>query len=345
MNKCLKIVLMISVLILNACGSNRTYEKKFKSTKELAAEFIEIDQLLQFRNIGVTDNYVVIQNGSPKIGDIFYVYSYPEFEFLYSFGKYGRANNEYLMPSLIKNVQGDNIMFRDHGTQKISKFKLSNTGAELLKEFSLPVIDYKFYWEINEVNDSLLFMKHQSHNAGQRELWNSNTIVVVDSLTNTFPQIKKEFGKEYNTIYDDQVISVNDNRFACAYFMIDAIEIGSIENNKLMINRYLGSKDIPEFYKYGHGETSNFNIDNNIIYYEGIFAAENTIYALYSNKRLDDTEKNHSGVIETYDWNGNPKIRYILDNELACFFVDEKEKRIYGINPTLYDDKIIMYEF
>lgn len=66
-------------------------------------------------------------------------------------------------------------------------------------------------------------------------------------------------------------------------------------------------------------------------------------HALYSGKRLDDTEDNHSSSIEVYTWSGKPVQLLNLDIPIAYFAVDEQSRVIYAANPEIYEDKLLKY--
>lgn len=63
-----------------------------------------------------------------------------------------------------------------------------------------------------------------------------------------------------------------------------------------------------------------------------IKVSDNKIYALYSGKdRKDPADYNYSNIIYTFDWNGMPLDKIILDTEIGTFDIDEENKKIYAI--------------
>ena len=115
-----------------------------------------------------------------------------------------------------------------------------------------------------------------------------------------FSELPDKMGKEYFSIYDDYMISCNGNRFAAAYYMIDRIEFGQISDQRIEKVSSVGEDRTPDFFRYGYNEKRDFNIDKNIIYYENLYVTSDFVYALYSNKRMDITEQEHSKIIEKY---------------------------------------------
>ena len=338
------IIFCIILLILTSCGSE-TAEKNFGEVKDVSAELIGIDELLQANNIIKLEDYIVLQNGSEAVEDFYFVYSYPDLRFLYSFARRGRGPNEYIFPSVVKNTDGNVLAFKDHATDLIAFYRITDSSAELQMSMTFKSDDSRFFWEINCIGDSLMLVKHQDYKTGARELWNPYDHVMVDSIPNTFEKLPSLMGKNYFTIFDDYQISANCNRFAVAYTFIDRIELGRINNGSITLESEIGVKSPPKFYNYGRREVKEYNIDKNIVYYENVYSGEKYVYALYSDDRLDNTEKNHSSVLEIYSWSGEPVCQLNLEYPIAYFAVDEEHNVIYGLNPNGFEDKVLIYRY
>lgn len=339
-----KLLLACAVL---CCGCNGgKVAKEFPIVKELRAEFIPHDQILQTTDLIKLDDFVILRNGSEHVEDFFFVYSYPEWKFLYSFAKYGRGPHEYLFPNVIvKNTPGNLISFKDHATDLVATYEVTPAEAVLKESRPFPSKDSRFFWEMNYMEDSLYLVKHQDDRKGARELWDIRSRVLVDSLANAFPDLPAEMGRNYYTLFDDYLISACGNRFAIGYSLIDRIEFGSVDRKRMRIDARVGMESPPQFYSYGHDETHNFKIDKNTVFYENLYTTDRNVYALYANKRMDETEQHHSSQLEVYAWDATPVALYHLEYPVASFFVDEAERTIYGINPSLFDDRIIRYSY
>ena len=338
-------ILIISWMFYS-CTSYHGAEKHFDATVKINAECIIINELLGINNIIKLDDYLILQNGSEGVEDFFFVYSCPEMDFLYSFAKRGRGPNEYFFPAIIKNTPGNILGFRDHATDKLAFYEVTDTCANLCNTIPFKSQDnFRFFWEITYVSDSLYLTKHQGYKTGATELWNIKTATLTDSLPNTFKNLPRELGKDYYTIFDDYFIAGNGNRFVLAYLMIDRIDFGIIDGGKMSIVSSVGTTSTPNFYLYKRNETTEFNVDRNIVYYENVFAGAKYVYALYSDDRLDNTERNHSSIIEIYDWSGSPVTLLRLDIPVAYFTVDEANRIIYAVNPELSEEQILKYTF
>lgn len=330
-----------------SCAVGDRADKVFGREITVEAEYIPVNELLEINNIVKLDDYLILQNESEGVEDFFFVYSYPEIEFLYSFAKRGRGPNEYFLPAVIKNTPGNILGFRDHATDNIAFYDITDSGATLMRTIPFKSEDsFRFFWEINYVSDSVILTKHQGYKTGATESWNVDRCEVVDSLPNTFEKLRHRLGKSYYTIFDDYFLVAGGGRFAQAYLMIDRIEFGSIDDNgRMSIVSSVGMDTAPDFYLYRRNETTEFNVDRNIVYYENLVAGDEYVYALYSGDRLDDTEKNHSSEIEIYDWEGTPCELLHLDVPVAWFTVDEENRTIYAVSPSVPEENILKYSF
>ena len=335
------------VLLFVSCAAEDKADKVFDVEKTAEAEYIPVNELLEINNIVKLDDYLILQNGSEGVEDFFFVYSYPEIEFLYSFAKRGRGPNEYFFPAVIKNTPGNILGFRDHATDNLVFYEITDSEAVLRRTIPFKSEDsFRFFWEINQVNDSVILTKHQGYNTGATESWDVARCELIDSLPNTFEKLRHRLGKSYYTIFDDYFLVVEGGRFAQAYFMIDRIEFGNIDDNgQMSIVSAVGTDTPPDFYLYRRNETTEFNVDRNIVYYENLVAGDEYVYALYSGDRLDDTEKNHSSKIEIYDWEGTPRALLHLDVPVAWYTVDEDSRTIYAVSPTVPEESILKYSF
>jgi hypothetical protein len=90
---------------------------------------------------------------------------------------------------------------------------------------------------------------------------------IADFIPNTF-DLEKKLGKDYYTTFEESLVVRNNKRFAYGYLMIDLIEFGSIQNNKISITNRVGMKKSPNFYLYELGRKGGefeYNVQRNII--------------------------------------------------------------------------------
>lgn len=335
----------ILIIFILSCQDNNKYIKEFPSTINLSPKYISINEIIKIDNIYKYKDYIVLRDANVNADFFYYVYSLKDFSFLYKFCPQGNAPEEYLMPSIIKNTPNNEFSLRDHATDKYATFLLTDTNSVLIDKFTFSTNDNRFFWEINYIDKNKYLLKRSNSKISSRELWDFSSKIQLDVIKNTF-DLSKEMGKDYYTEFDDYWISSYQNKVAFGYFFIDRIEIGTIRNNKINIEKYIGTEKHPNFYTFKKGRGKfKYNVDNNIVYYEYIVCTENNIYALYSGIPWGDLDKNHSSIIEIYNWQGEPAKKLNLEQSISAFAVNEKQGIIYGINPDINEDNILLYTY
>lgn len=346
-NKGYIVLSLLLCLCVCSCKQEKTIEKNFAVSQKLQPSLKTLQEIIKFGNIYTTTDYLVLSDAHSNATDFFYVYSRPNLKFLYSFGHRGNGRNEYLMPTVIKNMPSNQFAFRDHATDNYATFLLTDSTAILLNETKHPVSDGRFFWEINYVANQQYLLKRSNSKLSTRELWNLDDYCSLDKLPNTF-SLEKELGDAYYTEFDDCWLSVSQTSFAVAYFFINRLEFGKIKNGKLKLNGFVGVTDAPDFYLFEEakpGGKYKYNVDNNVVYYEALASTPEGVYALYSGVPWGDLEKKHSSLIEFYSWEGKPIKQFILEEPLSDFVVDENHKLIYGINPDSHEDAILVFNY
>jgi hypothetical protein len=114
---------------------------------------------------------------------------------------------------------------------------------------------------------------------------------------------------------------------------------------------YIKFKDTPFPQFNATDQQANREIVKNLpLQYINLYTTDNHIYALYAGKKEDELE-NHSGEalskgvsVHVFNWDGTAICSLNLDCIINCFCVDEKNKVIYGIDPT-GDENSIFYRF
>lgn len=346
-NKILLGTILYCWSILGCSCQRSSYEKTFPMVQDLYASQMSFNEVIKVGDIYKLDNYFILRNIHDNAEYFFYVYSYPEFKYLYSFCRRGNGANEYLMPTVIKNMPGNQFAFRDHATDTYATFLVTDSIATLINQERIPPTDGRFCWEINYVSDEQYVLKRNNSKQSSRELWDLKRNLMLDELPNTF-DLANKMRENYYTEFDDYWISVSDSFFAFAYFFIDRIEFGKVEGKKLKLNHFVGTTKTPEFYLFTNtmsGGKFKYNVDNNIVHYETLVSTPHNVYGLYAGIPWGEMEKIHSSLIEVYNWEGTPIKLLKLNESISSFVVDEKNELIYGINPDSHEDAILVFNY
>lgn len=138
-------LLPLCLLTAVSCGEGASSGKDFGEPEEVEVELVPISEILKINDIVKLEDYIVLQNSGEGADYFYYVYSCPELEFLYSFARQGRGPEEYLMPAVIGNTSGNVIGFRDHATDMLAFYEVSDTAAELKDSYRMASPDpYRF---------------------------------------------------------------------------------------------------------------------------------------------------------------------------------------------------------
>lgn len=341
------LIIFLSVYLLISCSDRGVHKNSFPLMDNVIADTLFFNEIIKVGGIYKIDSFIVLRDIQENLIDFFYVYSFPDLTYLYSFCPKGNGPNEYLMPTVVKNMKNNKFMIRDHSSDVIATYELTDSAAILVDRYDFPSQDGRYCWELNQITDSCFLLKRNNAQVSARELWNLKVQKQLDTIPNTF-DLKKEMGKDYHIEFDDCWISASDTTFAFAYFFINRIEYGRIVNNEIQLDGFVGVDETPDFYLYGESKLNNkyeYNVDNNIVYYEDLYVGPSRIFALYSGLPWGDAEIEHSSIIEIYDRAGVPIKQLNLNCPLSTFIVDEGSNSIYGINIEALDGAIIKYDY
>lgn len=340
----IKILFVLLLLEGVACRNEKETERSFPVTLDLKPAYIPIQEIIQIGNLHKQGKYILLQNTERNATSFFYVYSYPDFRYLYSFCPKGKGPDEYLMPHIIKNTPADTFSFRDHGTDQIVTYRLTDRAAIPVGKYLCKPDDTHFFREINYLDANSYVLKSSTNRSSARELWDLPHSQKTDSLPNTFG-LAKELGENYYPEFDDYQIASASNKMVFAYFLIDRLEIGSVEKNKMYLNVRIGTNQTPHFHLFNEKTDGKYkySMDYNPIYYEYVTCTDSCIYALYAGFPLGDLNPKHASTLHLYDWEGKPVKRINLQQSLSAFVVDESTQTLYGINPDSREDAILVY--
>lgn len=120
---------------------------------------IPIKEILKPVDIVISNDYIVIQNERLPNEDCFFVYEKNEpYDFLYSFGRIGAGNGEFIAPKIIRGCSGNRLSVFDNAHSTIKQFELKDGKANFIAEVEIQKGIYPLQ-EIAYVNDSILMFR------------------------------------------------------------------------------------------------------------------------------------------------------------------------------------------
>ena len=331
---------LIACLVLS-CNS-RTKEnceitiKEFPVEEKLMCSIISVPPIiLSPGSLFITGNNLIIV--SPRKDTVFDIFSFPDFQFLFSAGVKGGGPDDFMRIDRRRPAptdKGFNLFLMD--SKKYRHVEINN------KTNSLVIEDTKYHFEqeddiVNgfmQLNDSLFIYFGGFTNNTEYKLLNSRTNKI--QRFSPYPNRTDKNSNELNaTLYLKGSTGKPDGKlFASFYANFKRWRI--FDYNGLLIRDI--SVAVPPF-------TTNISTDSDrYTFYDSYpFATDNYIYVFCRNMKQGESRKDNT-ELQIWDWDGQPVAKYILDKYLTCFTVDEKEKNLYGVNNNEGDeDKIFKY--
>lgn len=316
-----------------ACSSGeKNATEHHVQTDTLRADSIAIHEILNPWKL-MEKNGMAILHNLPEKDTLFYVYSLPDFRFLYKWGRVGQGPDEFINPSFIPSV-GDDIYISTW--QSTCLYSLSPEGVTL-KERIVPK---------KRVQTDAVFRnstaEYISWNPAENYLYlrNIHSEDVIDSVK--IPWAFKNFSYgNTNTqqINVPHIAAVSSWRMAVAFEMMDALFLYDIdENGRMTPVDTVGTLRFPkEISDYVNDESrTEFKMDDTDIYFNRITSTDDGhIFAEYYGmpSRLFHLTKKTSTHINVYDADGKMLKRLILDKPCGLWIADSRTNTIYGINP------------
>jgi len=340
------VIICVITSFFFSCNRTEKVVKHFPSVQEINAIDIPINEIIKFGGIYKLKDYLILRDRAESANVFFYVYKYPGFQFLYPFAEKGQGPDEYLQPIAVRSTSGNYFSFSDYGKNIFATFRLSDTENTLIYSSNMSPENGLYFNGINQVDDSLFLITRENLRWSRRDLINLYTNELIDSIPNTF-DLEKILGKDYFTTFDATYTTSNNKRFAYGYLLIDLLEFGAIQNNKMIITNRVGMKKAPEFHLDGRpGGRFRDNVLNNRVYYHGLTCGNKYVYALYLNITWGDVPINeHITFVEIYSWDGTPVTLLKLDKNISNFVVDEERQIIYGFNYDVSEDYLHAFHF
>jgi hypothetical protein len=328
---------LILILCLISCDAPilntlELFESEIKLKGQL--QKIDTDKIGNPIGIQVLDSSILILNW----GRDYYVsvFSKKEGKFLNEFGKKGRGPNELNRAvSMDYNCKQNTLDIFTRTPKRINYYSIdsiySNSIAKHTNEF-MPK------------DGSCYHTKRIKNGAISTGRFNKGRYAYFDFIKDSifylggYPSFNRDFelssAQKSNLIQGLMKVSPDNDRFVFASSFAEVFEINKFQGNNLkLVKRY--SFNNSDFNK-GNGRA--YGKRSNIRAYMHLDASEEKIFALYTNKRIEEYVKNTfvGEYLLVFDWNGKPIKKFKLDKPLGCFSYDNTDNSIYGL--TLEED-------
>ena len=343
MRSILAVSLVLALFSVSCNTSNLSTLELFESEIKLKGQYqkIDADKIGNPIGIQVLDSSILILNW----GRDYYVsvFSKKQGKFLNEFGKKGRGPNELNRAvSMDYNYEKSTLDIFIRTPKRINYYSIDSI-------YSNPIAKYTN--DFMPEDGSCYHAKRINNGAISTGRFNKGRYAYFDFIKDSinyfgdYPSFNRDFelnsAQKSNLIQGFMKVAPSNDRFVFASSFAEVFEINKFQGSNLkLIKRY--SFDNSEFNK-GNGRA--YGKRSNIWAYMHLDVSEERIFALYTNKSVEEYVKNTfvGEYLLVFDWNGNPIKKFKLDKPIGCFSYDKRDNSIYGI--ALEDNiKLVKYD-
>lgn len=340
MTKQFTLLLFLSILLSNCVSREEAYVKyveAFPIEKNVVAKDVEWIEPFLISGMLQIDSLLVILNRKGK--NAFQVYNTNTKKMICQRGNFGNGPNEFINPQLmnqyIKKEGGINIFIWDQRKilYTIDLNKLISGDNFLINKEKLST---KFSIQSGLVKIDSTVLGFSDNSEGRTFEYNLNSKETI--LWDYYPKINN-----LNT-YSSYDLYLLYSAWMAYNDKLDIIVKSYITYfNQLVFYTPSGKRistiKLPEIDYILNGE----NVINAPSYSFYLQHNDNNIYVAYDDY-VDKNQLKYKGSVNVFDWEGNPVVRYKIENKvISAFAVDEINGKIYGYAHESYN--YLMVEF
>jgi hypothetical protein len=328
------IVLFASCLDKRGEGVTITVDK-FPVNMELASDYITVHPVLWSpAKLFVSGDYFIVRN--LKTDTIFSVFSYPDFEYLFSDGVYGNGPEDFQRITEVNfhsSKNGFSVFFPGLNVYREIIIDDLNKKLKVLKDYKYQLPGGGIPQKFTQLDDSLFVYINGNS-------MDDNAFYLFDATNNEvngvslYPHWVESVNGEPNfSIYNSGILPKPDgSKFAAFYCNFKRWRLFDGEGNLL--------KDIEVNI---HPVTKHAVLPmKRDLYYGSDRATDKYIYAVCLNRQPD--KPRHKGTeLQVWNWEGEPVAKFILDRKFSCFTVSGDSVLYVADNLEGDEDKIFKY--
>lgn len=344
---------ILAVAFLSSCaGSGSSSQVDFSNPEKLQCDSIAINEILSPQSwFKIKDKAVVL---SPKSENLFYVYSLPAWDLLYSFGKIGEGPDDFQYPNA--SVAPDEYLsVKSYSRQGVND-RIFDLTAEKPQLITMDTINRRLMNVKNKVNDSIYlitiaptFEYGKWHDPYQLFIGTAdkNAEHVDSVLTNTISGFKISdykgggisiSGREFNRPF----FTCKDGKVYLFYTDVRRMDIYSLSaDGHFSLDKTIGDATTwEELQKQNIPDTPQG---------EEVYAVhwgEKYIYAFVCDYQNQGTwRKVINSYVEVWDYNGEKVKKYDLSRNFTHFIADEANDKFYLYHSGYDFENVYIYDF
>ena len=307
--------ILMSFHLLASC-SDKKVDFIFNRTEHIVVDTIPIQHLFSPAFMAAKkDMLIMTSNGADNSGNMLHLYRLPTLEYMYSNGSNGRGPNEFSsFPLIAQTTHMNRLYLWGYTPLTIKEWEIRNDSLSLNNTYTLN--QYENFNQLHIAQDSLFIY---SAIPGDFSIKKYN----LDKHKKT-GKIALKMDKESQPYYSPNygLVAANESVIVYAYYYKKQFDIYDISSLRL-------KKRITGIYDDQHIDLDDF--DSNVQHYTNIVAGEKYFYALYRGRPRKERTIN-SDVIEVFDYDGNPVVKYTFEICPQYFTIDESNNVLYGFS-------------
>lgn len=329
-----KIVYFILLYFFVSCGTSQSTQTADLGKIPIQPVKIQqqvIKEVFHPQAMHLFGSWVIFTN-SPK-GDVpFYAYSRDDLNFQFCAGKFGRGNGEffYCNPDYWESRDSSILINTDNFYKTEITF-----CSDSLKMIGQNRIGEKAMNNLLTVNDSIIIFSNENQ-IKEYSVYNTVNHQVIHSFSD-FPTTKisyKETSDRDNIMQKQCVINRDSQVMAAFYLRIPLIRFYDFNYHLIQEIRL---KDISE---KSISMTDFYNNEEDL-YFLFPYATSDRIFVLFIHAPELQSYRQEYTEVQEWDWKGNLRRRYHIQEPIDLFCVSEDNKTFYGLKSG-EDDYLIL---
>ena len=330
-------------LLFSSCSNNESQiqEVYLPDAVDLVSTAKHIDTFLLFptKLFLKADKFIIFE---PLNENMFKVFDFPSFNFLYSFGSIGGGPNEFQSDFIGDDIIDNETLLVEVFDQNQIKFvDLLGSSPKILSMTPFPLFEMPIN-RLKKMNDSIYYYHNWSEVDKNNEFARININTGQRTFFSPYPNWVKNLNssdEQFMAYSKSSAYSFARKMIVAFYYHFPVMKFLDFAGNVIKEVR-IKTQDI------------DFSIpdrENKLYFVEYSFLTDDYIYVLWfggknKDEIMNDTEKLQPEIL-VFDWDGQIAGRYRFDKPITPFTISEETGKIYGV--TLPEEDVIndIYEY
>lgn len=324
-----QILLCWTFLIALSCAEKETAETTYKAISPsdfaeevtLKLEPLQTNAIMDVRDFMIKDDHLIVLNR--RDDSLFMAFQLDPVKLVASWGRKGRGPGEYELFSHLVDLPGNRFYIADYSLLRIHEISLPDfteiAETPIINNRADPV-SMEIPQSLYAMDDSTFVYDRSELHALQLAKWTFNQ---SSELLYDFPDLKPEFpDKNMMDLAGDMAVSPSNNALVYAHRWLNRFDI--VDLNGKLVKAISKEPKLKGLVRKGE----DFDYENSILGYPQVEVTEDAIflyYLGYAASKAQDLSQDKVTYIEEFDWKGNPKVRYKINDQISEFKVWEQE--------------------